>query len=625
MKNVASIQSTFQNRCFKIPDYQRGYAWEEPNWQDLWEDIEYLSKGKDHYTGNLVLNPTDAPIASAEGNRQEVFEVVDGQQRLTTLVILLKCLHTVFNSSRHQFATGIEISYLWFKDGNGQMRPRLELNADCAEFFRSDIIGDNASVAGSRIASHMRLSGAKKFFSDKIANLKRILDENDFQSAMVELHNKITQRLKLGEQQVDDSTDVGVIFEVMNNRGKSLSELEKVKNYLLYVTSKLQVDENDLCVRINATWSKIFETLMKAGLTSTDMENRLLRSHWLMAFDPDRRNWDGSKSIKSRFHLRRDSSEHRALLGELIDYVDSLGNSVVAFCDAIAPTRSGAFGSFPRENRTEIVIWSEKLARTGARASFLPALMAARARHATDAAAYLAIVQAFELFEFRVFRWAGCRSHAGQTRLIRIGFDLFHNSLKLEAAATEIREKALGYSANKAFEEGFEITSENNFYRWGGIRYFLYEYELDCAGKKGARIRWDEISNMEPQKTIEHILPQTPDDPYWKDRFSEEEIESHTHALGNLCLTMDNSSYKNFAFTRKCGDAQAQRPCYAQSKLFSEQRLARDFQEWTPKTIAIRQQDMKQWALARWKIESSTSPAEVDIDEEIQAEEESPE
>jgi hypothetical protein len=251
--------------------------------------------------------------------------------------------------------------------------------------------------------------------------------------------------------------------------------------------------------------------------------------------------------------------------------------------------------------------------------------MAVRARQATDAAAYLTIVQAFELFEFRVFRWTGCRSHAGQTRLIRIGYDLYHRNLAPDSAAMEIREKALGYSSNKSFEEGFEITPENNFYRWGGVRYFLYEYELDCAGKKGARIRWDEISNMEPQKTIEHILPQTPDDPYWQERFSPEEIQSCTHALGNLCLTMDNSSYRNFAFPRKCGDAQSQRPCYAQSKLFSEQSLAREFQEWTPQTVEKRQLNMKHWALERWKIESTTLPAELDIDEEIQAEEESPE
>src|SRR5438876_8982200 len=93
MNNVFSLQKTFEGKVFTIPDYQRGYAWEEQHLLDLWEDIEFLASGKKHYTGNLVLQRRDGETVQAEdGSRNEVFEIVDGQQRLTTLVILLECL-----------------------------------------------------------------------------------------------------------------------------------------------------------------------------------------------------------------------------------------------------------------------------------------------------------------------------------------------------------------------------------------------------------------------------------------------------------------------------------------------------------------------------------------------------
>jgi uncharacterized protein with ParB-like and HNH nuclease domain len=81
---------------------------------------------------------------------------------------------------------------------------------------------------------------------------------------------KIVRQLKVSLYFVEQTTEVGVIFEVMNNRGKQLSELEKVKNYLLYLASKLDLkDHNELEAQINGTWTEIFQRLMANGLTSS--------------------------------------------------------------------------------------------------------------------------------------------------------------------------------------------------------------------------------------------------------------------------------------------------------------------------------------------------------------------
>src|SRR5690606_28056274 len=108
---------------------------------------------------------------------------------------------------------------------------------------------------------------------------------------------------KLTLYEVGEAAEVGVIFEVMNDRGKPLTELEKVKNYLLYVASRLDVQSHDLGREVNNAWSHVFETLTAAGAAGDNHENALLRAHWLINYDAKPASWEGAKSIKERFGL----------------------------------------------------------------------------------------------------------------------------------------------------------------------------------------------------------------------------------------------------------------------------------------------------------------------------------
>ena len=125
----------------------------------------------------------------------------------------------------------------------------------------------------------------------------------------------------------------------------------------------------------------------------------------------------------------------------------------------------------------------------------------------------------------------------------------------------------------------------------------------------------------DPQRTIEHVLPQTPSDVYWKQRFTPEAILIYTHALGNLSLTLDNSSYGNKAFPAKRGDSSTQSPCYATSSLFMERKIA-GFEEWTPDAIESRGNEIRDWALSRWHIEDAFGgvPANEEPDEDEESE-----
>lgn len=603
MTNVFSIQETFKDRVLHVPDYQRGYAWEERQWDELLEDLEFLADGKDHYTGSLVLHRQPTTVIQKGGNKLTVFHIVDGQQRMTTIVLLLDALREKLAPSDPDTADGILERYIRFPDKNHQDTYRLRLNADCHDYFIHNVLGSTPGPQGASIASHQRLSDAHSHFASYLDEKAKALGAA-FPSWLVELHDKITQRLKIGEYQVGDTTEVGVIFEVMNNRGKPLSELEKVKNYLLYVASKLDITGHDLADHINDAWTEVFQQLMSAGLASTEFEDRLLYNHWLMTYDPDRRNWDGSKSIKSRFHLRIPAAEHPKLLDDVRKYVRSLRDSVLAFAEVLRPDLTNAFSAYPPNRQPELREWAARLPRIGALSGFLPALMAIRLRFPKDADAYLTALRVFETYAFRVFRWAEKRSNAGQTRLLRLGYEIYHGQTTVAALSQEVRQKALYYCPDSVFSDGFAPSETNNFYWWGGIRYFLYEYEIELARGTGVKLKWEDLEKY-PQRSIEHILPQTPTDAYWLSRFDDVARNTYTHHVGNLSLTMDNSSYSNKPYPAKVGHPGYPGPCYATAPLFMERKIAADFPDWDLPAVQQRGEHIKAWALERWRVDIS--------------------
>ncbi len=608
MNNVFSLQETFAGKILHVPDYQRGYAWERRQWDELLDDLEFLASGKEHYTGSLVLHKQEEAVRDEGGQKHEVFHIVDGQQRLTTTVLLLDAIRTALSKFQTKLATGVSTSYIRFSDINGQDAFKIRLNTDCHDYFTHNVLGDKLGPQGPEIASHERLRDARQYFGEYLADKEKAL-EKGFPDWLLDLHDKVTQRLKLGHYLVGDSTEVGVIFEVMNNRGKPLSELEKVKNYLLYVASKLEIEDHALDTQINQAWAEIFRRLMAAGLTAADFEDRLLRAHWLMAHDPVRKNWDGSKSIKAKFDLKAYHKAHKKLLKELAAYVESLRDSVLAFAEIFAGSQSNTFSAYPKDRQAELRHWASKLPRTGVLSAFLPLLMAIRLRFPNDAETYLDALKLFEVFAFRVYRWEGRRADAGQTRLFRLGHDLFWSRTTWADISKEARQIALAYCPDKNFRDGFQPGDNNNFYGWPGLRYLLYEYEEALSKGKGLKLTWQQLQAADPEKTIEHVLPQTPNNKYWSDRFDAAARRKYTHCIGNLCLTFDNSIYGNKPFPEKCGDVKSAKPCYATSNLFAERDLAK-FDDWMPDEVSNRNDEIMNWGLKRWHIESKDLPVD---------------
>ena len=114
------------------------------------------------------------------------------------------------------------------------------------------------------------------------------------------------------------------------------------------------------------------------------------------------------------------------------------------------------------------------------------------------------------------------------------------------------------------------------------------------------RMPWEDLSAKRKEDTIEHILPQTPVNAYWKNQFGKKQRDRWTNDIGNLTLTFDNSSLGNSPFKKKVGQP-GQKGTYADSPLFVERELAQ-IKDWNEVEVIKRRTKIRNWALERWSI-----------------------
>ena len=615
MNEIVSLDKVFSDRVFQVPDYQRGYAWEAQQRLDLLEDLEDLPEKKDHYVGTLVLQLRGDPLVDAEGAPYQQFDVVDGQQRLTTLVILLSVIaRALKQTSKVTLGEGIHKRFVATKDEAGQPFYKLRLAKEQHTFFTEAVLPDAPTyAAAAKTAAEHRLLTAREEFTTYVDEHRKT--ESEFERWLQTLQTKITRSIRMSVYPVEDSADVGIIFEVMNNRGRALTELEKVKNYLLYMATRLSVPTDALRDQVNHAWADIYERLMGAGLSGAEHEDQLLRAHWVATVDHNAKAWRGSRSIKERFQLKkfrdrdpdRDRELQRKLVAAVADYVKTLCDASVPFVDAHSPTHSDAFRAF---QNPELVgkarRWGEKISRMWVLAPFVPMLIATRLRAPAEAQATIDLLELCERFAFRVYRWGEFRSHTGQSRL----FHLAHRRYNQEITDADLLDQLRGllhyYNGELAFAEELKeqaLDEHNDWYQWTGLRYFLYEWEQHCAQGAAVPLSWGEVTNEDLAKTVEHILPQSPTAEYWQQHFGVADRKRYTHDIGNLVLTQYNPSLSNKGFDDKKGLGSTAR-CYANSGIASERALA-SLTQWDVATLKARRAKIVEWALGRWSVKGS--------------------
>lgn len=642
-----SLTKILAEKRFVIADYQRPYAWTQKQLTDLWIDLDLLGKGE-HYAGTLVLLRTEDPVqTTTAGEDLRAFEVVDGQQRLITITVLLNRLHRRLEALGLTDHEGVveavgQLRRLVSVTVAGANRPRLTLSADLDLFWRDHVIGV-LPPAKAPLAAEARLLFAARYFDARLDELT--VEGNAMQTAerLLDLRRRVTSGLKLLVYEVASNAEVGVIFETLNDRGRPLTSLEKIKNYLLYLASQLDEPRStDLAERINQRWSGIFRNLADA---SSEVEDRLLRAHWLTTQNPDRRSWRQADSVKALFPRTKyvpgsqriestgaaqqngpNPEAWQSLFEDVSAYVDTLGQCSAYLADLYDPRPTYAAFAGDPVAQERVRKYSKALFRSGVVAPFLPLLFASRLTAATDAQSYGDLVEACETYAARVFTICARRTGAGQTFLAGAGHRLFKGTSDIDAAVGEVRKRTANYADDERVRKNF--ADDVDWYSRDSHKYFLYEYELHQRKSEGVLEPFTSFTK-EFRKTTEHILPQNPKaGSVWLTAFKDPvERSALTHSIGNLVLTMDNSSYSNkdYGDKRGFGSLPTDKPCYYNAALMSEREIATMYERWEPASVRERLAKLEKWALERWPIPVTVVPDDADDidddDRDVEAEE----
>ena len=311
MEEPKSLDSLFKEKLFRIPDYQRGYAWQREQLKDFWEDLINLSGKRKHYTGVLTLKEvpsSDIPKSTkeywlVEDHSYRVYYVVDGQQRLTTFIVFLQSFVDFVKSlpeneekpdqdiyvTESLSVADLRRSYLFRTKPTGdQFRTYkfgYESDNPSYSYLRFRILGEEGSGAVVETFYTLNLSNASIYFTEQL----RELHKQEGSEGIQDIYKKLTKQFLFNEYIIKDEFDVFVAFETMNNRGRRLSDLELLKNRLIYLTTLYDEEELDDASRkslrdaINDAWKDVYHQLGRNKARPLN-DDDFLRAHWIIYF-----------------------------------------------------------------------------------------------------------------------------------------------------------------------------------------------------------------------------------------------------------------------------------------------------------------------------------------------------
>lgn len=566
---------------YEVPDYQRNYAWEERQWEDLWKDLEHTSIESEskHYIGTIVVEKRGD--STKLGKTFRTFKIIDGQQRLATLVILLFCIHEELKVLPLADATKTADNILgdYIKDESAEVY-RIKLNGSDDDFLKDIILRphtDEMVGRRPRTPSERRLREAKMFFSSKLSG-----KTFDYLNQLIE---KICSKLLFIRYEVGSEVEAGLVFEVMNDRGKDLTQVDKIKNYLIYLAYKK--DDPDLAVYINEAWGEIFKNVMEAHRFD---EDDLLRYHWII-YTGQLKESDIHRRLKERLDLVTSD-----LPSKIRDYTGSLKEASYVFRELNNPDVS--FSDWHDGYVDEIRDYLNGLHRLRNIATFMPLLMASRIVFKDSPQRFSEIVRACESFAFRVYKVCNRRADTGLSTFHARAHQLFRAKGRSGTEIQKAWQQAVGdihwYFDYYGDKWEFELDlNRASFYEWletYEIQYLFYELaKKKCKDSGEASPQWSELRKA----TIEHIWPQIPRGYNgWSDDQRKQHVKCR-NKLGNLTLTFWNPELSNKDFSEK-------RDQYSQSDLVIQRELAKAA-SWGEEEIEARTQEIVKFALERWK------------------------
>ena len=571
---------------FEIPIYQRGYAWEEENLRDLWDDLYYLGERK-HYFGTILLKETDKKTRG--GLRTfDHFEVIDGQQRLTTTLILLRELIAQFkelgDEEMSDQASKLEEDYI--------VHPphyKLTVGGEDRSFFRDSILA-GTSANDPQTRAQKRLRNAQAFFRDRFDRQRESRGRDEYLDFLIKLQSRI-DRLQVMQYIVPSNAEAVRMFETVNDRGRPLTNLEKTKSILMYA-SYLVIDDpttlDTLLSELNDHFSAIYRCFedIEAGLGLRDA-GEIQRYHHIFFVDPH----DSHKHMQVlRDLLMGKSREDKPYCERFIrSYASNLRQAFQTMQEIATHRRAGS----------ELGVPVDRLFLIGPVGNLYPLLIAAWQKFRGDSQRR-EVLRLIESFVFRVYRVVRFRSNTAQSWLNGLAYKVHGDKRTFADFLQELMHMIRHYADDDVFRR--ELSGTHCFPCLGTrtIRYLLAQYENKLRTDANERLTVDLKEILSPEYETEHILPQRP-----AGGLDEEEMAAHqeiVHRLGNLTVASKawNQGMGNRPFEEK-------KKTYGGSVLRVQRNLLK-WEEWKEASIRRRGDEIIDFALERWRIDPTAGP-----------------
>jgi Protein of unknown function DUF262/Protein of unknown function (DUF1524) len=573
------ISSLFDGRTiFNIPEYQRTYAWEKRQLAEFLEDIENQKVDRTYFLGTVLFEEKEPQ------NNYEIIDVVDGQQRITTIIIFMYVLIGKLKAyAKDDAAEQEKIELLSETYVKHKSRYKLKVQEEDNDFFQSYILSDKDGKYYIRTPSQGRLYESKKFFQEKLSRH----DVSHIQAIL----KKIDQNSKVLVYSVKDTAEATLIFETTNDRGKGLTNLEKIKSFMMYKGYIASTESPDQLLKtIRSRFSDIYREYEK--IKDQVDEDFILQYHFIAHEDWTSKDFQQYVlEVKSRVNKLIANEKD----SEALKYIDKYTRELKETFQTVHEIIKSDITSL-----RDIFI----LGRIG---NFWPLLIKAYKYSADNREAFSSLVSVLEIYSFRIYSVNQNKANAGQSRLYAYARDFKGDFSKLKSS---LRATILEYSSDKKFKNNL---SDPYIYNWMSSRdmaYFFWKYENHLRVSKQPKAHpmpQQDITNKNTplRISIEHIASQNPRNTIIVDesiipKIDDEFEEDYLHSIGNLTIDPQsaNSSKGNSDFPIKKSKYFAKAPFKIQNELEDYVQNGK----WSSESIRKRSKVLIKFALSTWAV-----------------------
>lgn len=534
-----------------IPIFQRAYSWEKEQVRILWNDLIKLHHNIDkddkatHFLGPIVK--VEVPRSSVDTRK---FYLIDGQQRIITLMVLLACLRNIFKEKDETIVRKIESGYLLNYQEYEDNRFKLIPSEADREIFRKIMLKPKENIENSK------LKDTYDFFTKKLESLEDELDLEKLRGIII--HNLILVNIDVGKEE-----NPYLIFESLNAKGTPLTQADLIRNYIF-----MKISSEGKQKELYKEYWRPMEVLLGDELETFFWRYTLKDG----TFVKIKRTYADLKSELETNSEKNVESELRKL-HEYSIYYSRLINPEREPNDELRKR-------FIRQNKWEI--------RTA-----YPLLLNLYKDYSDGKVSHEQFSDILDIIESFVVRRFFCNRPTNKLNNLFISI-YNHSQIDKNRFADSLKDVLKkDWPDDESFKEGIKTKP---LYKSGYNKCSLILESIEESHQHKEPPKFDKIQ-------IEHIMPQVDDDPEklpdeWKTILGPNYSNTHSlylHTLGNLTLTGYNPelSKKSFAEKKKI----------LENSHFELNKYFREPDTWNEKEILNRAEHLAKKAISIWKRE----------------------